>query len=169
MEKLVEIKIRAIRKIDRQYLREMSKDMVRKDFELIRFQDGFLELFKDAEFFSHFNDDLLSVKHCLELASGDVIEEATESRFWGVVFDAGISVAFDYKTRNGDQVKAIKKLSSTLVDLIFDSCEQESEMEKQRVFIEGFEMAFPHLSIPFMERVKTELNCGIMGNAQWKE
>ena len=121
MEKLVEFKVSAPRKIDRQHLREMSKDMVRKDFELIRFQDSFLELFKDAEFFSNFNDDLLSVQHCLELASGDVIEEATESAFWGIVCDAGISVAFDYKTRNGDKVKAIEKLSSTVVDLIFDS------------------------------------------------
>ncbi len=160
MEELVEINVTLPKQINREYLREMSRSMVRKDFELIRIQDRLLELFKDAEFFSHSNDELLSIQHSFELASGDILEKYTENTFWGIVSDAGTSVAFDYKRNGVSQVENINEFSEKLVDIIFDSCKHEGQIKKERSFIEGFEKEFPYLSFPFMEDLKMKTDYG---------
>jgi len=46
----------------------MCRNMVRKDFEMIRVQDSFIKLFNDADFFSQTNDDLLSIEHVAQIA-----------------------------------------------------------------------------------------------------
>lgn len=161
MDNLVEIIIATRKSVNREHLMAMAQVMIRKDFELIRIQDSFINVFRDAEFFSASNDDLASIQHCYELASGEIVEDGTESPFWWLVCDASIPVAFDYKHEGVNQIMAIKRNSEKLAEIIFNSCEQESDLEKQQVFIEGFKTAFPHLVVPYLERRRMELEDGI--------
>lgn len=161
MDNLIEIKSKAPRTVNREHLMSMAKDLVRKDYELIRIQDSFLKVFRDAEFYSKPNDDLSSLEQTMELATGEIIEEGQEDIFWGLVCDCGIAVAFDYKRPGVDEVHLIERNAEKIVELIFKATNKESDLEKQQVFIEGFETEFPHLSIPFLERRRMELNDGV--------
>lgn len=163
MDNLSETRLTAPKQINRDYLKQMSKDMVRKDFEALRIQDGLLNIFGDAEIFSMHKDELSSIQHCLELASSNLIVDTSEDIFWSIICDSSISLAFDYKRGSLDQIKVIKGNADIIVDLIFKSCEQESENDKQQIFIRGFEVAFPHLNIPFIKKRKMELNNGLSG------
>ena len=157
MDNLAELIVNVPTEFNRDYLKRMSKDMVRKDFELLRIQDCFLNIFNEAELFSKPNDELSSVQHCLELASGIVSEDSLEDVFWGLVSDSSIALAFDYKRGSDDQISLIKENVDKFVELIFKACEKESESEKQYLFIEGFCINFPHLEVTFLKRRGMEL------------
>ena len=157
MTELEQINFSERKKLDREYLKVMAKDMVRKDFELIRIQDHFLKVFSEVEFFSKHNDDLSSIEHCLELALGEVLEEIMVDNYWALVCESGVALAFDYKREFKDQVNIIEQISETLVDLIFAASEQKNEIEKQKFFIEGFEQNYPHLKIPYVDIRKLEI------------
>ena len=157
MDNLAELIVKVPTEFNRDYLKRISKDMVRKDFELLRVQDCFLNIFSEADIFSNPDDELSSVQHCLELASGVVVENSSEDTFWGLVSDSSIALAFDYKRGSSDHMEQIKKNVDIFVDLIFKACEMENESEKQYLFIEGFCINFPKLEVPFLKRRGLEL------------
>ncbi len=160
MDSLYRFEVKEAESITRNHLKVMCKGMVRKDFEILRIQDALYSVFNNTEFYSKYSDELLSIKHSVELASGEVLKDELDSVYWGMVSDAAMALAFQYKERPLNCIQSIAENANALVDTIFESCLNESDVGKQKDFIRGFKQAFPGLNISFIERRNKELCSG---------
>jgi len=147
--------------ISRDHLIKMCSSMVRKDFEILRVQDALYSVFNSTEFYSNYNDELLSIKHSIELASGTLIKKEAEDTYYGLVCDVAVALGVNVKWRSENCIKAIAQNANRLVEIIFESCEMEGEEEKQRSFIKGFKEYFPEATVPFVEKRHRELVSGV--------
>ena len=138
-------------------LTQMAKEMIRKDFEVFRVQDRLYEFFKDAEFFSHHNDEFLSVQHAVELAFGKTIK-AVDETLWGFICDCSVALAFDYKTGSQNILWNIKLNASTLADLIFRASEKDDVVSSTQDFLNGFIKKYPHLELKQARKYLTEVS-----------
>ena len=139
----------------------MCKDMVRKDFEILRIQDALYNIFSNTEFYSKYDDELLSVQHSVELASGYIISKKEINPFYNVVSEAATALAFSPKETMSNCLESILKKTNILIEIIFNSSEQESEVDAQREFINAFKKNFPKIQNSYLERRSIELNDGI--------
>ena len=76
-------------------VKRMCKDMVRKDFEMIRIQDVFSNIFRDVELYSHYNDEFSSIEFTIYLAFNQQTTKLVRDPF-DYMIDCGFKLAFDY-------------------------------------------------------------------------
>ena len=150
--------------ISRDYIKLMSIDSVRKDFELIRIGEIMRGLCKEVEFYSKCSDDLLSIEQCYEFASGEVVNNFLDDVFLGLISDAAMEVAFDTKDISSEDLGFIEINAELIVNLIFLSCDEENDLDRQIVFIKGFDEHFSHLNVPFLEQRRSELKHGVLAH-----
>lgn len=150
--------------ISRQALKEMCKEMVRKDFEILRIQDALFSVFSNTEFYSKYDDELLSVKHTVELASGYIINKDSHCKFYQLISEAVTALIFESKGSLFRCLKQLDQIANVLVTIIFKSCEVESEIEAESIFMEAFKGHFPNIDVPFLDRREIELKDGVYCN-----
>jgi hypothetical protein len=135
----------------------MCRNMIRKDFELIRIQDSFLKLFNDVEFFSDQNDDLLSIDHVAQIAFKKINYEFTQD-LYDFIRDFGCQLAFNYKNGEKSELENIKENSIVFVNLIFESSTFDCQKQAMRYFLKRMIKGFPHFNLIQAKRYLKELN-----------
>ncbi len=127
-------------------IKRMCKDMVRKDFEVIRIQDLFSNIFRDVELYSHYNDEFSSIEMTIYLAFNQQTTQLVRDPF-NYMIECGFMLAFDYRSSNGCVLGRMKRSSETLVDLIFQAAEEKNPREAKIKFLEGYIKSFPQLEL----------------------
>ncbi len=135
----------------------MCRNMIRKDFELIRIQDSFLKLFNDVEFFSIPNDDLLSVEHVAQIAFKRV-DFQIDTRLYDFICDFGCQLAFDYKNGKNSELENIKSNAATLANLIFEASTFDYQDQALRYFLKEIIKRYPHLNLKHAKKYLKESN-----------
>ena len=138
-------------------LKRMCKDMVRKDFEIIRIQDVFSNIFRDVEMFSHYNDEFSSIETTIYLAFDQLSTKLNRDQFYYII-DCGFKLALNYSETRGCVLSRMRNNSNTLVNLIFLAGEEECPREAKIKFLEGFIKSFPQLELDEAKAQLIEVN-----------
>ncbi len=134
----------------------MCRNMVRKDFEMIRVHDSFLNLFSDAEFFSKANDDLLSIEHVTQIAFKRK-EFQIKEQLYEYICDFGCQLAFNYINGEKSELENIKDNAAALVNLVFQASTFDSEQQAIQFFIKEIIKNYPHFNLDHAKRFLNEL------------
>lgn len=127
-------------------LKRMCKNMVRKDFEMIRIQDVFSNIFRDVELYSHYNDEFSSIEFTIYLAFNQQTTKLVRDPF-DYMIDCGFKLAFDYTNTKGCVLTRMRSNSENLVDLIFEAAEEKDPREAKIKFLEAFIKSYSQLEL----------------------
>lgn len=127
---------------------EMCRQMLRKDFELLKIQNCFYQVFNEVDFFSKPNDDVASIEHVIQIAHGKVKEEFI-GPYFDYLLECGLQLAFScYSSSGSDSNSLIEEKSRKLTNLIFQSSTFEDSYTGLKYFLEEFMKSYPEIEIP---------------------
>jgi len=128
------------------YLKNMAKNMIRKDLEIFRIQDTIYDVFNCTEFYSRNDDEFLSIDHSIQLAYGKSLE-SLDQILVDVFHECTLALAFDYRSERKDVLSYIERTASFLGEQIFEASKKENAKEATINLLSCFEERFPHLKI----------------------
>lgn len=136
--------------LSREIIKQYCTRNVRKDLEIIRLQDTIGSLFRDTEFYSHYNDELASIDQTISLAFNDKAENIDQD-LYNIITECSFKVSFNYQIYKKNDLEVIKYNSKKLVDLIFKTSEEIDNENAIKVFQRGFLKEFSHLDLNDLE------------------
>jgi|GEM_PF-3774413 len=129
---------------------DMCRQMLRKDFELLKIQNSFCQIFNDVEFFSKANDDVASIEHAIQIAYERPKEEFIGQHFEHLL-ECGLQLAFTcYSDKSVNAPIDIERKSRILANLYFESSTFENEFQGFKYFLKRFIQEFPDLDMPWV-------------------
>lgn len=129
----------------------MCRNMVRKDYELIRIQDKFLNIFNESNFYSVSNDELLSIDYLIQLAFNKVSIEI-DPELHDTVTDFGCQLAFQYKGNGKEELETIKENACMLVNLIFQASTFDTDAESHVFILKEMIKNYSYLNIKYAKK-----------------
>lgn len=130
--------------------------LMRKDFEILRIQDHFYDLFHGVEFYSHHTDELFSIKLTIEKATQGTALEYFQDEF-DFIYDLCFEAAMNYKTKNIEPISYIKETTTILTQLIFAIRNCSSVYQAKLNFVQLYMESFPQLCSTQIQKVLDEV------------
>ncbi len=121
-------------KINNVELRNLCKQMVRKDLEIYRIQNSMMLSTGDISIFSKSDDELSSIRHTIMLATGTSSKEFEKSNFLKSVTDASTMLILSLHNGFNWPVKNISRATSNLVDIIFSASKEIHDSSRESKF-----------------------------------
>ncbi|MCY4643723.1 MAG: hypothetical protein OXB88_03810 [Bacteriovoracales bacterium] len=126
------------------HLRELSTEMIQRDFEIFIFRKKLFCVMTPVEFYSN-GDNFASVKRVMELAFGTpfnlISYPLKKSILW-----CNLEIAKNFP-HTGACMEKVKRDSTAWADIIFSVSGIEQDQSKVSTFFKGFHKAFPHIFV----------------------
>jgi len=132
--------------LTKENLIKMCKDMIRREFEIIRIQYTLHSVFGGIDFYSKHSDDLLSIKHAVELATKSPVNEKKDV-FYDAVMEMTGSLIFNSSCKAEHDLDVIKEKASLLVEAIFLASTKNDVQERKNEFVREIENYFFYKNI----------------------
>lgn len=130
----------------------ICRQMIRKDFELLKIQNSFCQIFNNAEFFSQANDDVASIEHTILLAYGRAKENFLETHLEHLI-ECGLQLGFTcYSTKKNNSANEIEKRARLFTNIVFQSATFQDDYQGHKYFLKNFMKEFPELDMPWAKK-----------------